>query len=120
MPWEKKKKYSTNEEKLLATGLTYSEGQLLKIIICTYLYDWPNQPYNREVHIQIPHAEKIYFKISKLVGIDIFSLAAEYEAGKVHFRFAYHDPNSGFRICSMDNANKVALCTSKRARVMEK
>ena len=120
MPWEKKKEYANNEEKLLATGLSYYDGKLIKIIIHSYLYDWPNQPWNREIHIQIPHAEKISPKITQLVGIDIFEFAAEFENGKIKFHFAYHDIPSGLPYCSIENAHKLTLCTSKKARVMER
>ena len=36
MPWEPRKKYSSNEEKLLATGLCYFGGKLIKIAIQHY------------------------------------------------------------------------------------
>ena len=119
MPWEPKKEYANHEEKLLATHLSYYDGKLIKIIIPYYLYDWPNQPCKREIHIQIPHAENIYPKITQLVDIDIFELAAKFKNGKIKFHFAYHDIPSGLPYCSIENAHKLILCTSKKARVME-
>jgi hypothetical protein len=120
MPWEPKKEYTNNKEKLLATHLSYYDGKLINIIISHYLYDWPNQPWNREIHIQIPHAENIYYKITQMVGIDIIELAAKFKYGNINFHFVYHDIHSELPACSIDNAHKLTLCTSKKARVMER
>ena len=39
MPWEPKKEYANNKEKLLATHLSYYDGKLISIIVHSYLYD---------------------------------------------------------------------------------
>ena len=63
MPWEPKKLFKTNEERLLATGTTPIADELLSLFICHYNYDWPNQPNTRVIEIRFAGKIKIRHQI---------------------------------------------------------
>ena len=53
MPWEREKSFTTNEERLFATGMTAIGDECLSLFIAHYNYDWPNQPNTRLIEIQL-------------------------------------------------------------------
>ena len=53
MPWEQQRSFSTNEERLKATGMTPLGDDCVSLFISHYNYDWPNQPNKRIIAIHL-------------------------------------------------------------------
>ena len=64
MPWEKEKSFTTDEERLLATGMMSIGEECLSLFIAHYNYDWPNQPNSRLIEIKLSGGIRVNHQIS--------------------------------------------------------
>lgn len=120
MPWEPKQQYKSNEEKLLATGLCYFGGKLIKLIIQHYCYEWPNQPWNQEIKIYIPRANNILPNIIDYVGVDLFALSFQFKNNQIILNVSTHTIPPKDQKISIENCTTRTLCTSTKVRIIER
>ncbi len=94
MPWEEKKAFPTNEERLLATGTTPIGEECLSLFISHYNYDWPNQPNSRLIEIKLSGGIRVNHQIScDLVILElVFAKSSEMICCKVQWE-TFGPPN---------------------------
>ena len=71
-PWEKARQYKSSEEKLLDTGLWFSEKIGLFIEIHHYNYDWPNKAPRNQIVLYLQNVRTIDPNIVQMVGMPIY------------------------------------------------
>lgn len=64
MPWEQERAFTTNEERLFATGMTAIGDECLSLFISHYNYDWPNQPNTRLIEIRLSGGIRVNHQIN--------------------------------------------------------
>ena len=119
MPWEKKRKFKTNEEELMQTGLLYGDATAVELIICHNNYDRPNQPGNRVISIRTSDALKISDNLSKFVGQEIYDLQFKIRRAVISCVLIYYKAKSGRRIRTIKNGIKIVLFSSKNIEIEE-
>lgn len=70
-PCEKPRQYESAEEKLLDTGLWFSEKFGLSIEIHHYNYDWPNKSASNRIILYLQNVKKVDPNIVQMVGMPI-------------------------------------------------
>jgi len=119
MPWEKKRKFKTNEEELLQTSLLYGDKTTIEMAICHIYYDWPNQPRNRVISIRINDALKIADNLLKFVGQEIFDLKFEIRRAVISCVLVYYKANSRRCVRTIKDGIKIVLFSSKNIEIKE-
>lgn len=88
-PWEKPRQYKAAEEKLLDTGLWFSQKFGLFIEIHHYNYDWPNKPASNRILLYLQNVKKVDLKIVQMVGMPIYGCAVEAKECGLAMRFTF-------------------------------
>ncbi len=70
-PWEKPGEYESSEEKLLDTGLWFSEKIGLFIEIHHHNYDWPDKPPSNKIVLYLQNVRNVDPNIVRMVGMPI-------------------------------------------------
>ena len=78
MPWEGEKHFASNEQRLLATGMSPTAAECIILLISHYNYDWPNQPKKRLVEIRMSGG----FEIEHVFQSDVVILEMVFGASR--------------------------------------
>lgn len=116
-PWSEQRRFKTNEEELLATGLWCDGSRHVELDIHHYNYDWPNQPRRRAIVVSGRSAQ-ISNNLIAFVGVAIFSLEFAEDGAGFSCALSFHE-ESGDPIGTAENAHRVALFHAPEVEIVE-
>jgi len=115
LPWDKPRQYESIEEKLLDTGLQFSEKTGLFIEIHHYNYDWPNKPPDNKIVLYLKNVRKVDPTIVKMVGEPVYHCEIMTSESGLAVKFT-------FETCANNKSGRIELepLEFEKAAVWEK
>ncbi len=117
MPWKNQRQFASNEEEILATGLSLLNTTTVELDIHHYNYDWPNQPRKRSIVVRASSAG-ISDQLLSFIGDHIFDLAFARNSDGISCMLTYHEDDASPEQ-SIENGTTTRLFSAEQIEIEE-